>query len=187
GHDISSGGIITTLLEMTFPTENLGLNIPMDKFPNADPVMTLFSENPGVVIQVSNVEEVKEVLDGYELEYAEIAELTEDHTLTLEGPELSLDIPTYRDIWFKSSYLLDQKQSGEKLATERFNNYKIQPLAYRFSENWVGKYTAFSLNPLRKTSSGIKAAIIREKGVNGDREMAYGLWLAGFDVKDIHM
>lgn len=187
GHDISSGGIITTLLEMTFPTENSGLNIRMDKFPGADPIKTLFAENPGVVIQVKNVEKVKEVLDGYELGYAEIAELTADHTLTLEGPELSLDIPTYRDIWFKSSYLLDQKQSGEKLAAERFNNYKNQPLTYRFSEDWAGKYAAFSLDPFRKTPSGIKAAIIREKGVNGDREMAYGLWLAGFDVKDIHM
>ena len=38
----------------------------------------------------------------------------------------------------------------------------------------------------RRTESGIKAAIIREKGVNGDREMAYALYLAGFDVKDIH-
>src|SRR5690606_17368737 len=112
---------------------------------------------------------------------------TGDQVLTLKGLDLSLHIPTYRDIWFKSSYLLDQKQSGEKLATERFNNYKIQPLSYRFSENWAGKYSAFSLDPFRETPSGIKAAIIREKGVNGDREMAYGLWLAGFDVKDIHM
>ena len=39
----------------------------------------------------------------------------------------------------------------------------------------------------RKQLSGIKAAIIREKGVNGDREMAYALHLAGMDVKDIHM
>lgn len=37
------------------------------------------------------------------------------------------------------------------------------------------------------TPSGVKAAIIREKGVNGDREMAYSLYLAGFDVKDVHM
>jgi phosphoribosylformylglycinamidine synthase len=43
------------------------------------------------------------------------------------------------------------------------------------------------LNPYRKESSGKRAAIIREKGVNGDREMAYSLWLAGFDVKDVHM
>ncbi|MCF8298141.1 MAG: phosphoribosylformylglycinamidine synthase subunit PurQ, partial [Saprospiraceae bacterium] len=39
----------------------------------------------------------------------------------------------------------------------------------------------------RRKPSGIKAAIIREKGVNGDREMAYAMYLAGFDVKDVHM
>ena len=32
-----------------------------------------------------------------------------------------------------------------------------------------------------------KAAIIREKGTNGEREMAYSLYLAGFDVKDVMM
>ena len=33
----------------------------------------------------------------------------------------------------------------------------------------------------------MKAAIIREKGTNGEREMAYALYLAGFDVKDVMM
>ena len=39
----------------------------------------------------------------------------------------------------------------------------------------------------RRKPTGIKAAIIREKGVNGDREMAYAMYLAGMDVKDVHM
>ena len=39
----------------------------------------------------------------------------------------------------------------------------------------------------RHGKTGVRAAIIREKGVNGDREMAYSLYLAGFDVKDVHM
>jgi len=43
------------------------------------------------------------------------------------------------------------------------------------------------LNPDRKERSGLTAAIIREKGTNGEREMAYALHLAGFDVKDVHM
>ncbi|WP_395045513.1 phosphoribosylformylglycinamidine synthase subunit PurQ [Flavobacterium sp.] len=32
-----------------------------------------------------------------------------------------------------------------------------------------------------------KAAIIREKGSNSEREMANAMYLAGFDVKDVHM
>lgn len=45
----------------------------------------------------------------------------------------------------------------------------------------------YGLNPDRRTATGVKAAIIREKGTNGEREMAYSLWLAGFDVKDVTM
>jgi len=187
GHDISSGGIITALLEMTFPTESMGLKVDMGQFQESDPIKALFSENPGVIIQVKNKKKVKELLTKEGLTYAEIAEVTQDKKVVLDGLELSLDVEQFRDIWFRSSYLLDQKQSGKELALDRFNNYKKQPLSFRFHSDWKGSYDAFSLDPFRKDASGVKAAIIREKGVNGDREMAYALWLAGFDVKDVHM
>ena len=35
--------------------------------------------------------------------------------------------------------------------------------------------------------SKIKAAIIREKGSNSEREMAYAMHSVGFEVHDIHM
>jgi len=82
---------------------------------------------------------------------------------------------------------LDKKQSGEKLALERFTNYKNQPLQYSFAPGWEGKMAPLGLDPFRTKKGKATAAIIREKGVNGDREMAYSLWLAGFEVKDIHM
>ena len=47
-----------------------------------------------------------------------------------------------------------------------------------------------STSTLQSVNSSIlrpKAAIIREKGTNGEREMAYCLYLAGFDVKDVMM
>ena len=187
GHDISSGGIITSLLEMTFPTETAGLKVKTSKFQEASPIRALFSENPGVIIQVENPEDVRGLLDSEGVTYIEIAEVTADKRVTLAELDLTLDVEKYRDIWYKSSYLLDQKQSGKRLALDRFSNYKKQPLAFRFGANWEGTYDAFALDPFRKEATGIKAAIIREKGVNGDREMAYGLWLAGFDVKDVHM
>jgi phosphoribosylformylglycinamidine synthase len=187
GHDISSGGIITALLEMTFPTENTGLRVDISRFQEADPIKALFSENPGVLIHVKNRDEVKELLDKVGVACVEIAEVTEDKQVSLEGLDLTLNVEEYRDIWYKSSYLLDQKQSGNRLALDRFTNYKKQPLAFKFGANWKGSYDALALDPFRKEATGIKAAIIREKGVNGDREMAYGLWLAGFDVKDVHM
>jgi len=60
-------------------------------------------------------------------------------------------------------------------------------LNFRFPENFNGKLDQYGLVINKKHRSGIKGAIIREKGVNGDREMAYSMYLAGFDVKDVHM
>ncbi|GGF51088.1 phosphoribosylformylglycinamidine synthase [Echinicola rosea] len=187
GHDISAGGLITTLLEMTFPTKACGLNVKIDQLEEKDIIKALFAENPGVVIQANDAKKVKENLDGLGISYVAIAEVTTDSKVTLEGADLSLDVPSHRDTWFRSSYLLDQKQSGQRLAKDRFDNYKQQPLDFTFGKGWEGSYDAFKLNPYRHDISGTKAAIIREKGVNGDREMAYALWLAGFDVKDVHM
>src|SRR5690606_31458613 len=139
------------------------------------------------IIQVDVDGSAEEFLSKEGVAYVQVAEVTQTKEVVLEGLDLTLDIDTYRDLWFKSSYLLDQKQSGKKLALDRFRNYKQQPLSFTFAPHWKGTYDAFALDPFRQHDTGIKAAIIREKGVNGDREMAYGLWLAGFDVKDVHM
>ena len=72
-------------------------------------------------------------------------------------------------------------------ADKRYENYSEQPLNLKFNYNFTGKLADYGLNPDRREATGIKAAIIREKGTNGEREMAYTLWLAGFDVKDVTM
>ena len=81
----------------------------------------------------------------------------------------------------------NRKQSMNGCAKKRFENYKKQPLEFVFDKSFTGKLSQFGLNPDRRTPTGIKAAIIREKGTNGEREMAYMLYLAGFDVKDVTM
>lgn len=187
GHDISSGGLITALLEMCFPSLNIGLKLKLDRFDEKDLVKVLFSENPGVLIQINNPEKTRAFLENYEIAYKSIAEVTLDGTVEILPVGLKLPVSEMRDTWFKSSYLLDKHQSGADLALKRFNNYKNQPLSFQFGETWEGSLDSFRLNPFRQEPSGIRAAIIREKGVNGDREMAYSLWLAGFDVKDVHM
>jgi phosphoribosylformylglycinamidine synthase len=187
GHDISSGGLITALLEMCFPSKNVGLKLKVDRLGEKDLVKALFAENPGVLIQVKNIERTRAVLENHGIAYVSLADVTLDGQVHLVGTDLHLDVATMRDYWFRSSYLLDKQQSGPELASERFKNYKLQPLSYQFDKNWEGRLDNFSLNPYRREVSGKRAAIIREKGVNGDREMAYSLWLAGFDVKDVHM
>lgn len=187
GHDISSGGLVTTLLEMCFPNENTGLTIHLENLREKDPVKALFAENPGVVLQVASPSEAENYLKEKGIAYTAIASIQTSARVEIPAIKKSWDLPTLRDTWYRSSFLLDQQQSGKKLAGERFDHYKKQPLAYSFPENWQGTYQSLGLDPLRKSPTGTKAAIIREKGVNGDREMAYALWLAGFDVKDVHM
>ena len=191
GHDISAGGLITTLLEMCFANTEGGMEINLDKFKHEDIVKILFAENPGVVIQIADKHkhEVKKILEDAGVGFVKLGTPSEErHILvTLNDATYQFGIDYLRDVWYSTSYLLDRKQSMNGCAKKRFENYKEQPLEIVFAPSFKGKLSQFGLNPDRRTPSGIKAAIIREKGTNGEREMAYMLYLAGFDVKDVTM
>lgn len=184
GHDISDGGLITTLLEMTFPTPEIGLDILPESIEGADLMLKFFSQNAGLVLQVNNIALI-ERLKNNSIEFSVIGKLTRKRILSIQS-ELELEIDQLRDTWFKTSYLLDREQSGTIHAKARYENYKNQPLNYSFSKGFTGKLSQYGLSKTHKKGN-VKAAIIREKGVNGDREMAYALYLAGFEVKDVHM
>jgi len=188
GHDISAGGIVTTLLEMTFGNTEGGVEVCFDKIKEDDLVKILFSENPGVVIQVEDKNTVEDILENNGIGYARIGRPISEREIVINKDDEThrFSIDYLRDIWFASSFLLDRAQSGEKCAKERFINYKQQPLQYKFHREFKGTLASLGLTLDRKTPSGIRAAILREKGTNGDREMAYALYLAGFDVKDVH-
>ncbi|MEG2179022.1 MAG: phosphoribosylformylglycinamidine synthase subunit PurQ, partial [Bacteroidales bacterium] len=189
GHDISAGGMLTTLLEMTFANTTGGLSINLSDIAEEDIVKILFSENPGIILQVSDKNAAEKILEEAGVGFLRIGKTTNGRTLDIKKDKAnySFDIDALRDTWFESSYLLDRRQSGETLAKARFENYKKQPLQVAFNNEFKGKLSAYGISPERREKSGVKAAIIREKGVNGDREMAYSLYLAGFDVKDVHM
>lgn len=189
GHDISAGGMITTLLEMCFGNVEGGLEINLNTIKEKDLIKILFSENPGIIIQTEKREEFEKYLKEQGIAFAKIGRPTKERHILVskEGAQYHFGIDHLRDVWYTSSYLLDRKQSGDVLAKERFENYKQQPLSFKFNKSFTGTLAEYGLSADRKTKSGIKAAIIREKGTNGEREMAYSLFLAGFDVKDVHM
>ena len=184
GHDIGSGGLITTLLEMCFADVNLGAKIDFSPeasgFDEKDLVKILFSENIGIVIQAKSDTEVESKLNANNVSFYKIGTATNEATLDLGLS--TFDIKEYRDIWFKTSFLLDQKQSKSGTAQARFENYKNQALNYTFPAHFTGKKPVIDASQARP-----KAAIIREKGSNSEREMANAMYLAGFDVKDVHM
>lgn len=182
GHDIGSGGLITTLLEMSFAEVNLGAEYDLSALNEADTVKALFAENIAVVIQADASVEAE--LEANGVNFTKIGQPKEGTTVTIKNGEtnLSFDVTETRDTWFKTSYLLDKKQSGAEKAKERYDNYKVQPLQYTFPERFDGKKATFDTGKPKP-----KAAIIREKGSNSEREMANAMYLAGFDVKDVHM
>ncbi|MDE6369478.1 MAG: phosphoribosylformylglycinamidine synthase subunit PurQ, partial [Muribaculaceae bacterium] len=194
-HDVSAGGLITTLLEMTFGNVRGGLKVYTDGFKmyeEDDLVKILFAENPAVVIQVedSKKESVEKILDESAIKYFPIACPAEERVIMVTHNETEhlFGIDWLRDVWFKPSYLLDSLQSAANCPAERFENYKRQPLKFLLPSKFNGSLASRGLTMNREGQrSGVKAAIIREKGVNGDREMAWSLYLAGFDVKDVHM
>ena len=187
GHDVSAGGLITTLLEMNFANTKGGMHINLDGFEESDLVKILFAENPAIILQIPD--SAKELLITFKIDFVELGTISNVHTLslTLAGQEYELEIDSLRDYWYRTSFLLDRKQSGEMRARERYNNYKNQSLNFTFPKEFSGRFAQYDIDRHRRTRTGIKAGIIREKGINGDREMAYAMYLAGFDVKDIHM
>ena len=192
GHDISAGGLITALLEMTFANITGGLHINLHDLAEADIVSALFAENPGVIIQVSDAHkrELCAFLDDQGVGFAKIGYPTPGtRSLVVKKEDYAhtFDIDRLRDIWYRTSYLLDRQQSRAGMADERYKNYKAQPLKMQFRPGFTGRMASYGISPERRKPSGTRAAIIREKGTNGDREMAYALYLAGFDVKDVTM
>ena len=194
GHDISAGGLITTLLEMCFANTRGGMHINLHNIcADGDAVKALFAENPGVVIQVSDKLkfDLFDYLEDHGIGYAKIGYPMENQRelIVKNGDEeYSFDIDHLRDVWYKTSYLLDRKQSFNGKAKERFENYKQQPLEMKFPKDFTSRLAQYRLKWRHDDDNRRpKAAIIREKGTNGEREMAYSLYLAGFDVKDVMM
>ena len=182
GHDIGSGGLITTLLEMCFADRDLGANLDLTSLNEADTIKLLFAENIGLVFQADV--SVERIFASKNIACHKIGSVNSSAALEIKNANdnLSFDINHLRDVWFKTSYLLDRKQTGNGLAKERFDNYKNHVLNYTFPTQFDGKKPIIDESKPRP-----KAAIIREKGSNSERELANAMYLAGFDVKDVHM
>lgn len=189
GHDISAGGMITALLEMSFSAGGMSANVNLDSLGEQDLLKILFSETPSLLLQVADGTTVAEMLSTQGIDVEIIGEVVETDQLTISAADnkYNFDIATLRDVWYKTSYLLDCDQTKPELAKARFEHYAKQPVQFQFNRDFVGQPTEYGIDIKRRQPTGVKAAIIREKGVNGDREMAYSLYLAGFDVKDVHM
>jgi phosphoribosylformylglycinamidine synthase len=189
GHDISAGGMLTALLEMCFANVDGGLDVSLDKIAEDDIIKILFAENPGILVQVKEKKAFEALMKEAGVGFAVIAKPAEERHILVskDGVQYHFGIDYMRDVWYSSSYKLDVRQSGSVAAGNRFENYKVQPLQYKFNRNFTGQLASYGISADRRQPTGIKAAILRNKGTNGEREMAYTMYLAGFDVKDVHL
>lgn len=191
GHDVSAGGLAVCLLEMCFANRRGGLSVDLDGFRTGDLIQILFSENPAVVVQVEdrNRERFESILDGAGVGFVRLGSPIGRRFIELShaGSHLEFNIDILRDTWYRTSFALDSRQSLNGQAQERYKNYKSQPVEWLLPRSFSGKLGDMGLSADRRGRSGTRAAIIREKGTNGEREMAYVLYLAGFDVKDVMM
>ena len=189
GHDVSAGGMLVALLEMCFANVDGGLEVDLDAIPDPDLVKILFSENPAVLLQVPADDHLEAILREAGVRFYRMARPTDERHLliTKDGADYHFGIDYMRDVWYHSSYLLDRLQSGEECAATRYEQYKMQPLRFCIPDTFVGSTASLGLSAARTERSGVRAAILRDKGTNGEREMAYALYLAGFDVKDVHL
>lgn len=190
GHDIGSGGLITSLLEMCFANraggiDIKGISLPMTEF--------FFSERPGVLLQVadSKLKAVDRILASFAdekhpegVQMMAIGRISPKRRINILNT-IKIDIDKARDVWYSTSYQMELRQTNARSARQRAANFKKQPLEFKFPKGFGGKAPAAITEAERKKAP--VAAIIREKGSNGDREMAWCLYMAGFRVKDVHM
>lgn len=194
-HDVSAGGLVTSLLEMVFPNTKGGLKVFTDGFGENgenDLVKILFAENPAVLVQVldSNKTSFDEAVRVFKLNAFPVATPCKEDTLTIthtDGRTIVVSVPEARRRWFEPSFRFDLLQTNPECAESRFRNFDKQPLVFKMPEAFTGRLSQYGISLRRRAAGPVNAAIIREKGVNGEREMAYALHLAGFNVKDVHM
>ena len=151
GHDVASGGLITTLLELCFSDTNLGADLDLNSLEEADSIKLLFSENSGIVFQAVDASVAAE-LSKVSIDFYELGTVTNQPVLNIKNAsdDLALNINELRDVWYETSYLLDQKQTANGLAKDRFDNYKTQVLNYKFPQQFTGKLPNINLDKQTK-------------------------------------
>lgn len=188
GHDVSGGGLITTLCEMAF-SGDVGISIDLSNEERVEEI--LFSEKPAVVLQVKN-----ELLPTVIKLFSEsgnttrvIGKVSDDRTVQLEAPRVGFtaDLASLRRAWYAPSARMEKLQTARKQAEERPRYFDHYPLAYTFPAQFTGKLKDYGCSFEDKRGSKAKAAVIREQGSNGERELAFALHTAGFEVKDVTM
>ncbi len=190
-HDKSDGGLFATLCEMMFAS-HLGLECDITPF-GEDAIATLFNEELGMVIQVSNddlpaVHQQAKAL-GMDKHLHTIATLSDNDSVRIYNQNHLIYEQTRTQLhtwWSETSYRLQALRDNPACAESEYEQCKTDTrlklsaaLTFDPQVNPVSAYVSKNHKP--------KVAILREQGVNGQLEMAAAFTQAGFEAVDVHM
>ncbi|KIY99597.1 phosphoribosylformylglycinamidinesynthase [Monoraphidium neglectum] len=192
GHDISDGGIATTLLEMAF-AGNCGLSVdlplPTNQLPEGQAALAaLFAEELGLVLEVSpeDADMASSIFNQAGVPCAIIGRVTPDKKVDIRvggKPAISGATPALRDVWEETGFALERLQSAEDTVAE-----EQAGLAKREAHTWVLPWRPeYTRDDVLARPDKVRVAVIREEGSNGDREMAAAVYAAGLEPWDITM
>lgn len=183
-HDVSDGGLWATLCEMAF-AGRCGLEVGFNKL---NPWQALFSETPGVVVQIPVTlgAEARRAAEKSGLLAINLGQATAEHQRieVLHEGEVIIDRPraTLERIWSKVSYEMAALRDNPDCAREEYN-----ALIDDMDPGLSAKISFPMRSAPAVTGTLPKVAILREQGVNGQIEMAGAFHAAGFEAVDVHM
>lgn len=205
GHDISDGGLLVSLLEMSFGglaglsiditdvIEKLKLDAIVAAARNSgkQELAVLFAEECGWVLEVlpADLAEIQTLFSQANVPNYCIGNATGyglDSSITFKSKSNVLLQNTVRVLfkqWEQTSFEIEKLQANVECALEEFDtlNYRTGP-KYHCT---VDLSTEILLK--RVAQPVVRVAVLREEGVNSDREMIACLLKAHFEVHDVTM
>jgi phosphoribosylformylglycinamidine synthase len=187
-HDRSDGGLLATLVEMSF-AGRVGISVDVFGFGD-DPIAALFNEELGAVIQVSaeHTNAVAERFSDAGVDVHLLGGLNNHQSVEIINKKLPLFKRARVDLqrtWSETSYRMAALRDNADCAWEEFDNIASDDpglsvnLTYDPSDDIAAPYINTGVRPA--------VAILREQGVNSHLEMAAAFDRAGFDAVDVHM
>ena len=185
-HDRSDGGLIAALVEMAFAGRT-GLDVELPA--GVDALGYLFNEEPGVVAQIRDRDRaaVQAVLGEHGLsESRVIARVAAHGDISVEqgGKTLFRASRTrLHQCWSELTHRMQRLRDDPECALEAYDALQDE------KDPGLNVRLSFPLtdSERRPRNRRPKVAVLREQGVNGQREMAAAFHRAGFDSHDVHM
>ncbi|MDP3295375.1 MAG: phosphoribosylformylglycinamidine synthase [Nevskia sp.] len=208
-HDRSDGGLFATLCEMAFAGRS-GIDVALDAL-GPDPVAALFNEELGFVVQLklADVDAAVASARAAGLYAGLIGEASADEKISIHhGGKIvfSNEVQTLYRNWAETSHRIASLRDNPDCTREEFDtagDMADPGLSVRLSfepsvapglppaglvyGSAIQGTSVSALQASPRIGKRPKVAVLREQGVNGQVEMAYGFHAAGFDAVDVHM